>query len=85
MQRANATGVTFAGFKQQSMLLARMFFFVESGKIRGPIYPPDRAPAGTSNKDFLREYVSNLLREAFKNLQPYVSMGFFTLLSPIFS
>ncbi|KAI9819422.1 MAG: Karyopherin transporter [Thelocarpon impressellum] len=59
-----------AGFKSQSLLLARMFYFVESGKIQGPIYQPDQAQAGTSNKDFLREFVGNLLQNAFPNLQP---------------
>ncbi|MCJ1370011.1 Karyopherin transporter [Loxospora ochrophaea] len=59
-----------AGFKSQSMLLARMFFFVESGKIAEPIYTPEQAPAGTANKDFLRSFVSNLLQTAFSNLQP---------------
>ncbi len=47
-----------------------MFFFVESGKIRGPIYAPDKAQAGTTNKDFLQDFISNLLQNAFPNLQP---------------
>jgi exportin-1 len=46
-----------------------MFLFVESGKIQEPIYTAEQAPAGTSNKDFLQEYVANLLQSAFKNLQ----------------
>lgn len=60
------------GFKSQAMLLSRMFFFIESGKVQDPIYGPDQAPLGTSNKDFLQEYVANLLQNAFKNLQEYV-------------
>ncbi|KAI9734835.1 MAG: Karyopherin transporter [Cirrosporium novae-zelandiae] len=59
-----------AGFKSQSMLLARMFYFVESGKIQEPVYKPDQAPPGTSNKDFLREFIGTLLQNAFPNLQP---------------
>ncbi|CAF9913414.1 MAG: Exportin-1 [Gomphillus americanus] len=59
-----------AGFKTQSMLLARMFFFVEQGKITEPIYTPEQAQPGTSNKDFLRAFVGNLLQTAFPNLQP---------------
>lgn len=51
------------------MLLSRMFYFVESGKVQGPIYSPDQAPSGTSNKDFLQQYVADLLQNAFKNLQ----------------
>lgn len=57
------------GFKSQSMLLARMFYFVESGKISEPVYSAEQAPAGTSNKDFLRTFVGNLLQTAFPNLQ----------------
>ncbi|KAI4191214.1 MAG: hypothetical protein L6R41_000261 [Letrouitia leprolyta] len=59
-----------SGFKSQSMLLARMFYLVESGRISEPVYTPDQAPVGTSNKDFLRGFVSNLLQRAFANLQP---------------
>jgi len=57
------------GFKSQAMLLSRMFFFIESGKVQDPIYPPDQVTPGTSNKEFLQEYVANLLQTAFKNLQ----------------
>jgi exportin-1 len=46
-----------------------MFYFVESGKIQEPIYSTDQAPIGTSNKDFLQEYIANLLKNAFSNLQ----------------
>ncbi|KAF2204705.1 hypothetical protein GQ43DRAFT_128534 [Delitschia confertaspora ATCC 74209] len=59
-----------AGFKSQSMLLAKMFWLVDSGKLPGPIYTPDMAPAGTPNRDFLRNYVGSLLANAFPNLQP---------------
>ncbi|KAF2398974.1 hypothetical protein EJ06DRAFT_64481 [Trichodelitschia bisporula] len=59
-----------AGFKSQALLLARMFNLVESGAITGPIYLPEMAPAGTSNADFLRGYVGNLLITAFPNLTP---------------
>lgn len=64
-----------AGFKSQSMLLSRMFYFVQpadgtSPKIQGPIYQPDQAPAGTGNREFLTGFVANLLQNAFPNLQP---------------
>lgn len=49
-----------------------MFYFVESGKIQAPLYTPDQAPAGTSNSEFLRNYVAEILRNAFAHLQPYV-------------
>lgn len=59
-----------AGFKSQSLLLAKMFWLVDSGKLQGPIYTPEMAPTGTANKEFLRNFVGNLLTNAFSNLQP---------------
>jgi exportin-1 len=58
-----------AGFKSQSALLAKMFWLVDSNKLTGPIYSPELAPAGTSNREFLRNFVGNLLATAFPNLQ----------------
>lgn len=67
-----------AGFKSQSLLLSRLFYFVNPAdsttpKIQGPVYTPEQAPAGTSNREFLAGFVANLLQTAFPNLQPYVS------------
>lgn len=59
-----------AGFKYQSMLLAKLFWLVESGKIQGPIYTPEQAQPGTSNRDFLRDHTQTLLASSFPNLQP---------------
>ena len=61
-----------AGFKSQSMLLAKMFWLVDSGKLQGPIYQPGQVADGTSNKDFMREFIGNLLTNAFPNLQAWV-------------
>jgi len=47
-----------------------MFYYVDSGKVHAPLYTPDQAPAGTSNSEFLRDYVAVLLRNAFSHLQP---------------
>lgn len=63
-----------AGFKTQSMLLMRMFYFVlpadnTVAKIQGPIYQDGQATAGTSNRDFLGNFVGSLLQTAFTNLQ----------------
>lgn len=74
-----------AGFKSQSMLLSRMFYFVAPAdgtqpKIQGPIYTQDQAPVGTSNKEFLGGFVANLLQNAFPNLQPLVSLSTFEFL-----
>jgi exportin-1 len=62
-----------AGFKTQSMLLMRMVYFVHPAdnttpKIQGPIYQPDQAQAGTSNREFLGNYVASVLQNAFPNL-----------------
>lgn len=66
-----------AGFKTQSMLLMRLFYFVfpadgSAPKIQGPIYTDGQAQPGTDNREFLANFVANLLRSAFPNLQPYV-------------
>ena len=58
------------GFKNQSLLLSRMFYFIESGRITEPVYTPEQARAGTTNKQFLTEFTGNLLQTAFPNLQP---------------
>ena len=57
------------GFKLQTLLLSRMFYFVETGKISEPVYTPEQSPAGTSNKQFLLDFIGNLLQSAFPNLQ----------------
>ena len=62
------------GFKSQSSLLSRMFYFVESGKLTEPVYRPEQAPPGTSNKDFLRGFIATLLQSAFTNLQTSVPL-----------
>lgn len=64
-----------AGFKTQSLLLMRMFYFVSPAdgsqpKIQGPIYQEGQAPLGTSNREFLGTFVSTLLQNAFANLTP---------------
>ncbi|KAK4241098.1 CRM1 C terminal-domain-containing protein [Achaetomium macrosporum] len=64
-----------AGFKTQSMLLMKLFYFVHPAdgtqpKIQGPIYQPDQAQPGTSNREFLGNFVSTLLQNAFTNLTP---------------
>lgn len=64
-----------AGFKTQSMLLMKMFYYVgpadgSAPKIQGPIYQPDQAQPGTGNKEFLAQFVSTTLQNAFANLTP---------------
>jgi exportin-1 len=64
-----------AGFKTQSMLLMKMFYFIQpadgtAAKIQGPIYQADQAPAGTGNREFLTNFVGTTLHNAFANLTP---------------
>lgn len=66
-----------AGFKTQSMLLMKLFYYIHPAdgtqpKIQGPIYTPDQAQPGTENKEYLGSSVATLLRNAFPNLQAYV-------------
>ncbi|KAI1613332.1 exportin-1 [Exophiala viscosa] len=72
-----------AGFKSQCMLLARMFQLVEANKISQPLYKPDQAAPGTSNKQFVTEFTATLLHNAFANLQDvqiqHFVHGLFTL------
>ncbi|PHH83820.1 hypothetical protein CDD82_9 [Ophiocordyceps australis] len=63
-----------AGFKTQSMLLMKLFYYIHPAdgsqpKIQGPIYTPEQARPGINNKAFLGASVSTLLRNAFPNLQ----------------
>ena len=58
------------GFKLQALLLSRMFYFVDSGKVQTPLYVVGQAAPGTSNSQFLRDYVAQLLINAFSHLQP---------------
>lgn len=59
-----------AGFKLQSMLLARMFQLVETNKISVPLFDPATVTdSSISNSLFLREYTANLLKSAFPHVQ----------------
>jgi len=64
-----------AGFRTQSMLLMRMFNLVapsdgSTPKIQGEIFPPGEVPAGTPNRQYLGNFVTMLLQNAFPNLKP---------------
>ncbi|KAJ3178263.1 Karyopherin transporter [Gaertneriomyces sp. JEL0708] len=60
-----------SGFKLQAMILQHMFDDVESGYIAVPLVDPTQmATPGMSNQDFVRNYVTELLKGAFPHLQP---------------
>lgn len=62
-----------SGFKLQSVLLARMFQLVETNVIQAPLFDPAAVPnPSVTNSVFLREYTSNLLKNAFPHMQLYV-------------
>ena len=58
-----------AGFKLQTKLLSKMLELVVNNKITETIYPSDSAPQGTPNSVFLKEYLGNMLINAFNQLQ----------------
>ncbi len=62
-----------SGFKLQATLLQHMFFLVEKNQIQAPLWDsslhlPGVDPAAMSNSLFLRQYMTDLLANAFKNL-----------------
>ncbi|KAI9592800.1 CRM1 C terminal-domain-containing protein [Syncephalis fuscata] len=59
-----------SGFKMQCRVLARMFELVESNSISVPLYNPSQvSDPNMTNQQYLQEYVSNLLQNAFPHLQ----------------
>jgi len=53
------------------MVLAQMFHLVETNKITAPLFDPSQVSnPNMTNSEFLKGYVTNLLRNAFPHLQP---------------
>jgi exportin-1 len=60
------------GFKNQIMLMARLISLVESGAVQAPLYDPATvSDSSMSNATYLRQYIADLLSNAFQNMQPY--------------
>ncbi|KAI8639457.1 nuclear export factor CRM1 [Parasitella parasitica] len=60
-----------SGFKGQTEVLARLFQLVSNNMIPVPLYDSSQvADPNTSNVEFLRNYVSTILQNAFPHLQP---------------
>ncbi|KAH7026853.1 CRM1 C terminal-domain-containing protein [Linnemannia elongata] len=63
-----------SGFKLQSQVLARMFYLVETGAVQAPLFTPAQAQEmndpNLTNASFLRNYMVNLLQNAFPHVQP---------------
>ncbi|EMG48924.1 CRM1 Exportin-1 [Candida maltosa Xu316] len=74
-----------AGFRYQSQLLAQLIHLVQDNVIKKPLYSADQAPQGTSNSDFLKTYLSQLLASAFDNLHPEQLVNFLNVLTSSYS
>ena len=62
-----------SGYKLQSLVLARLFQLVETNTIQAPLFDPSTVPdPNISNSVFLREYCTDLLKNAFPHMQLYV-------------
>jgi exportin-1 len=62
-----------SGFKIQCMTLAHIFYVVNSGLASAPLFDPAAVGSNPNmnNVTYLRDYVSNLLHNAFPHLQRY--------------
>ncbi|KAI3643102.1 hypothetical protein MP228_012657 [Amoeboaphelidium protococcarum] len=60
-----------SGFKYQAQILQQLCTVVDSNSITQPLYQPGQvSDPNTSNSAFVREYMMQLLQNAFPNLQP---------------
>ncbi|EGV60742.1 Karyopherin transporter [Yamadazyma tenuis] len=73
-----------SGFTYQSQLLAQLVHLVEDNIIKAPLYTPDQAAPGTSNSDYLKQYLGTLLSSAFENLQKEQIINFLGVLTTVY-
>lgn len=73
-----------SGFRYQAQLLAQLIHLVEDGVIKDPLYTPGQAAEGTSNSDYLKQYLGNLLSSAFENLQEDQLVNFLNVLTTVY-
>lgn len=74
-----------AGFLYQAQLLAHMIHLVEGNVIKQPLYAPGQAAEGTSNSDFLKQYLAQVLSAAFDNLQQEQLVNFLGVLTTVYT
>lgn len=74
-----------SGFRYQAQLLAQLIHLIEDNVIKSPLYTPDQAPEGTSNSDFLKQYLGELLISAFDNLQKEQLINFLNVLTTVYT
>lgn len=58
-----------SGFKTQSQILIKIIELLDTGRITAPIYESGEAPANTTNIAYFKDYMTNLLVNAFPHLQ----------------
>ena len=73
-----------SGFRYQAQLLAQLIHLVEDGVIKEPLYTADQAAEGTSNSEYLKQYLANLLSGAFENLQKDQLVNFLSVLTSVY-
>lgn len=73
-----------SGFRYQAQLLAQLIHLVEDGVIKDPLYTTGQAAEGTSNLDYLKQYLGNLLSSAFENLQKEQLVNFLNVLTTVY-
>lgn len=74
-----------SGFRYQSQLLAQLIHLVQDRIILYPLYTSEQAPDGTSNSDYLKQYLGSLLSSAFDNLQSDQLVNFLGVLTTVYN
>jgi exportin-1 len=57
-----------SGIKMHATLLQHMLHLVAMGKVTVPLFDTTNFPPGTTNQDYVRDYIGNLLSSQFTNL-----------------
>jgi exportin-1 len=63
---------TVTEFRLQATILMHMFALVERNQLSTPIFDVAQHPGVQSNKEFLGQYIANLLTTSFPNLTRFV-------------
>ena len=67
-----------SGFKMHSTILKHVFYLIQSGHITVPLFDVSTQPAGTTNQQFICQYVVSMISNAFQNMSPQNVNGFVT-------
>ncbi|KAG7191760.1 Karyopherin transporter [Scheffersomyces spartinae] len=73
-----------SGFTFQAEVLAQLIHLVQDNVIKYPLYTPKQAPENTSNYEYLKQYLGNLLLSAFPNLQQLQLTNFLNVLTAVY-